>query len=69
MTQPEEDPNLKFLTELGVELHRSTEVQRLVMQAMSQACRITASGKDDKNKAVSLGATVREITTEILDLF
>lgn len=69
MVQPDEDPNLKFLKELGAELHRSTEVQRLVMQAMSQACWITNSDKDDRAKAISLGAAVREITSEILDLF
>lgn len=63
------DPNLVFLRQLSDQMRTNSEVRRLVAKAMSSACMAVASNDSDKQKAIRLGATVEEVSQEILDLF
>lgn len=68
MAKPEDDPNIEFLRELDSQMHRNTQVRKLVMRAMTIACRTVTSEKTDRQKAIDLGRAVEEISEEILDL-
>jgi hypothetical protein len=68
MAEPDEDPNLEFLRELGSQMHKHSEVRRLVMHAMAAAVELVNSEKTNRDKAIYLGRVVESVSNEIMGL-